>query len=71
VNHHNQGGFNAANLLGQPQSYHFNDFNNSGLDAMGQHRGGILPELPSVGKEMHKMHPPSFFHHIDSGIGGI
>ena len=58
-------------MLGQSQSYHFNDFNNSGLDGLGTHRGGILGDLPSVGKEMHKMHPPNFFHHNDSGMGGI
>jgi hypothetical protein len=36
---------------------------------MGPHRGGMLADLPSVGKDMHKMHPPSFFHQLDSGAG--
>lgn len=36
---------------------------------MGPHRGGVLGDLPSVGKDMHKMHPPSFFHQLDSGAG--
>lgn len=38
---------------------------------MGPHRGGILADLPSVGKDMHKIHPPSFFHQLDSGAGGV
>jgi hypothetical protein len=38
---------------------------------MGPDRGEILPDLPSVGKDMHKMHPPSFFHQLDSGAAGV